>query len=105
MRPFEKEFYRETSAIRNRAPAILSSFLADNSVTVSGSTFIKPVLAFEECDTIPETILNKFREAKYMKPTAIQSMCWPTLLSGNDLVGIAQTGSGKTLGFLIPILD
>jgi superfamily II DNA/RNA helicase len=31
-------------------------------------------------------------------------MCWPTLMSGNDLVGIAQTGSGKTLGFIIPIL-
>ena len=31
-------------------------------------------------------------------------MCWPTLMSGNDLVGIAQTDSGKTLGFVIPIL-
>jgi len=33
----------------------------------------------------------------YIKPTAIQSQAWPILLHGNDLVGIAQTGSGKTL--------
>ena len=31
-------------------------------------------------------------------------MCWPTLLSGCDMVGIAQTGSGKTLGFILPML-
>ena len=42
--------------------------------------------------------------AKYDKPTSIQSLCWPTLLTGSNLVGIAQTGSGKTLGFLLPIL-
>lgn len=33
----------------------------------------------------------------YVRPTSIQSQAWPILLSGNDLVGIAQTGSGKTL--------
>jgi ATP-dependent RNA helicase DDX5/DBP2 len=31
-------------------------------------------------------------------------MCWPTLLSGHDMVGIAQTGSGKTFGFVLPML-
>jgi superfamily II DNA/RNA helicase len=33
----------------------------------------------------------------YIRPTPIQSQAWPILLTGNDLVGIAQTGSGKTL--------
>jgi superfamily II helicase len=33
----------------------------------------------------------------YTRPTPIQSQAWPILLSGSDLVGIAQTGSGKTL--------
>jgi Lhr-like helicase len=33
----------------------------------------------------------------YIRPTPIQSQAWPILLNGNDLVGIAQTGSGKTL--------
>ena len=48
--------------------------------------------------------MDRIREAKYEKPTLIQSMCWPALMTGNDIVGIAQTGSGKTLGFIMPIL-
>lgn len=48
--------------------------------------------------------MKRFYENGFKKPTPIQSMCWPTLLSGNDLVGVAQTGSGKTLGFMVPIL-
>ena len=38
----------------------------------------------------------------FAKPTNIQSQCWPFLLSGKDLIGIAETGSGKTLSFSIP---
>ncbi|CAF4555686.1 unnamed protein product, partial [Rotaria magnacalcarata] len=40
----------------------------------------------------------------YIRPTPIQSQAWPILLSGQDLVGIAQTGSGKTLSFILPAL-
>ena len=45
-----------------------------------------------------ETLLQRIRQEKFASPTIIQSMCWPILMSGNDIVGIAQTGSGKTLG-------
>ena len=48
--------------------------------------------------------VDKFYDNSFKKPTPIQSMCWPTLLAGKDLVGVAQTGSGKTLGFIVPIL-
>jgi len=36
------------------------------------------------------------------EPTQIQSEAWPVLLAKKDLVGVAETGSGKTLGFLLP---
>jgi len=103
MKQFDKEFYQESSNVRNRNPTVLNDFLRVNNVSVAGSTFVKPILEFDDCD-LPDSILNKFKDNKYQKPTPIQSMCWPTLMSGNDLVGIAQTGSGKTLGFVIPIL-
>jgi superfamily II DNA/RNA helicase len=45
-----------------------------------------------------DILLQKIRQEKFSSPTIIQSMCWPILMSGNDIVGIAQTGSGKTLG-------
>lgn len=38
----------------------------------------------------------------YDKPTPIQAICWPIALSGRDLIGIAVTGSGKTLGYVLP---
>lgn len=40
----------------------------------------------------------------FAAPTVIQAQGWPVLLAGNDLVAVAKTGSGKTLGFLIPAL-
>eukprot|EP00730_Choanoeca_flexa_P012222 TRINITY_DN3691_c0_g1_i1.p1 TRINITY_DN3691_c0_g1~~TRINITY_DN3691_c0_g1_i1.p1 ORF type:complete len:568 (+),score=157.41 TRINITY_DN3691_c0_g1_i1:41-1705(+) len=39
------------------------------------------------------------------KPTAIQSCCWPIVLKGRDVIGVAATGSGKTLGFGLPALE
>lgn len=42
--------------------------------------------------------MNIISKQQFNEPTIIQSMCWPILLSGHNMVGIAQTGSGKTLG-------
>lgn len=50
-------------------------------------------------DTIRQKIVKSFD-----KPTAIQSQAWPILLEGKDLIGIAKTGSGKTLGYLLPLI-
>jgi ATP-dependent RNA helicase DDX46/PRP5 len=46
-------------------------------------------------------VLRKF---KYKKPFAIQCQAIPALLSGRDCIGIAETGSGKTLGFVLPLI-
>lgn len=35
----------------------------------------------------------------WTKPTPIQAQCWPIIAKGHDLIAIAETGSGKTLGF------
>ena len=43
-------------------------------------------------------IMSSLRREKFETPTPIQSVTWPMCLSGRDVVGIAQTGSGKTLG-------
>ena len=40
----------------------------------------------------------------FTSPSPIQSQCWPIILLGRDLIGIASTGSGKTLGFGLPML-
>jgi ATP-dependent RNA helicase RhlE len=51
-------------------------------------------------------LINKaLAEENYTTPTPIQSQAIPPVVSGRDLVGIAQTGTGKTAAFALPILD
>jgi len=50
---------------------------------------------------LSDYIMNVIRQQPWLQPTAIQSQGWPLALSGRDLVGIAQTGSGKTLSVII----
>ena len=51
------------------------------------------------------TILRSLEKKGYTIPTPIQSQAIPHLLAGKDLLGIAQTGTGKTAAFSLPILD
>ena len=50
-------------------------------------------------------ILQAVRNAGYTTPTPIQSAAIPRVLSGRDLIGIAQTGTGKTAAFVLPMLE
>jgi len=54
--------------------------------------------------TLPEKILDAVKKAKYRKPSPIQRMAIPVGLQNRDCVGIAETGSGKTAAFLLPML-
>ncbi len=49
-------------------------------------------------------ILKAVTEAGYVEPTPIQAAAIPPILAGHDLIGIAQTGTGKTAAFTLPIL-
>jgi ATP-dependent RNA helicase DDX5/DBP2 len=45
---------------------------------------------------------EQLRQAGFQYPTPIQAQSWPIALKGNDIVAVAKTGSGKTLGYLLP---
>ena len=53
---------------------------------------------------LPAPILKGLRAAGYTAPTAIQGKAIPVVLSGNDLIGTAQSGTGKTASYLLPVL-
>jgi len=53
---------------------------------------------------LPDTLLHALTAHKFTVPTPIQIDAIPPLLKGRDLLGIAQTGSGKTFAFALPIL-
>ncbi|GAA4348812.1 DEAD/DEAH box helicase [Microbacterium rhizosphaerae] len=50
-------------------------------------------------------VLKALHEIGYESPSAIQAATIPTLLAGRDVVGLAQTGTGKTAAFALPIID
>jgi len=54
---------------------------------------------------ISEPILRALNDKNYENPTPIQEKAIPAALSGNDLLGLAQTGTGKTAAFAIPIIQ
>lgn len=61
-------------------------------------------MKFEELD-INEDLKKRIREIGYIELTPIQEKAIPYGLAGRDLTGLAQTGTGKTLSFLIPIIN
>lgn len=61
-------------------------------------------MTFKELDLL-EPILNALEKKGYSTPTPIQQQAIPIILSGTDIMGCAQTGTGKTAAFAIPILQ
>jgi superfamily II DNA/RNA helicase len=61
-------------------------------------------VSFENLQLHP-TILHALQEAGYTEPTPIQSQAIPEILAGHDLMASAQTGTGKTAGFMLPALN
>src|SRR5581483_548504 len=54
---------------------------------------------------LSSALQQKLAAAQFVTPTPIQACAIPPALEGRDVVGTAQTGTGKTLAFLIPILE
>lgn len=80
--------------------AEVASYREERRTVVEGAD-IRPVLTFQQTG-VPATMLHATRD--FVQPSPIQSQCWPIILSGHDMIGIAATGSGKTLGFGLPML-
>jgi len=61
-------------------------------------------LSFEKFTLSPE-LMSGLKDLRYKEPTPIQEKCIPLILENKDVIGAAQTGTGKTGAFVIPILQ
>ena len=61
-------------------------------------------MGFSELDLSPE-VLQAVSDAGYINPTPIQEQAIPHVKRGRDVLGCAQTGTGKTAGFVLPMID
>ena len=65
----------------------------------------KPIEAWDELgDSLPRELMNALEARGMRRPTPIQAEAVPLALAGHDVIGIAQTGSGKTVAFALPLL-
>ncbi|XP_033335700.2 uncharacterized protein LOC117225946 isoform X1 [Megalopta genalis] len=103
LEPLRKDFYVEHPSVRNRSKEEVSKFRENAEITVKGDDVPNPIQYFEE-GNFPPYVLDVIHKQGYSQPTPIQAQGWPIALSGKDLVAIAQTGSGKTLGYILPAI-
>ncbi|XP_013186270.1 probable ATP-dependent RNA helicase DDX43 [Amyelois transitella] len=111
--PIVKDFYKEDPEVAAMSPSSVARWrLANNDIQVKRTFDDKPGLrpipnpikTFEQAFKHYPEILDEIYKQGFANPSPIQCQAWPILLRGEDLIGIAQTGTGKTLAFLLPAL-
>ncbi|KAH3672895.1 hypothetical protein WICMUC_003982 [Wickerhamomyces mucosus] len=98
---FEKNFYAEHLDVSNRSQKDIDDFRNKHEMSVYGTDIPKPIETFDEAG-FPPYVLDQIKSQGFPTPTAIQCQGWPMALSGRDMIGIAATGSGKTLSYCLP---
>nr|ABX76969.1 Vasa [Parhyale hawaiensis] len=85
-------------------PGINSDAYHNIPVSVSGEGEIPDPIDTFGASGLRDLLISNIERAGYKTPTPIQRVCIPTIMAGRDIMGCAQTGSGKTAAFLLPIL-
>ncbi|XP_072993689.1 DEAD-box ATP-dependent RNA helicase 14-like [Typha latifolia] len=83
------------------AVSSVEAYRHQHEIIITGDNVPAPFTTFESTG-FPAEILKEVHHAGFSYPTPIQAQSWPIALQSRDIVAIAKTGSGKTLGYLIP---
>lgn len=97
----QKNFYVEAEHVVNMSADQVQAWRAQHGIQIMSGQALNPLCQFDDAQ-FPETIMQCIRQAGFAAPSPIQSQAFPVALSGCDMIGIAETGSGKTLSFLLP---
>ncbi|KAE8549572.1 hypothetical protein EYB25_008094 [Talaromyces marneffei] len=101
--PFRKSFYTEPLDLAQMTEEEVASLRLElDGIKVRGVDPPKPILKWSQCGLGVQT-LDVISKLGYEHPTSIQSQALPAIMSGRDVIGVAKTGSGKTVSFLLPM--
>ena len=78
--------------------------MSSENAAPEGAQEAQPQITFDDLGLSAET-LRAVKEGGYNTPTPIQAQAIPEVLKGRDILGIAQTGTGKTAAFTLPMID
>ena len=79
-------------------------FREDFNIQFKGGKVPNPMRAWSENELLPKEILRAIQKVGYEKPSPIQMASIPIGLLKRDVIGVAETGSGKTCAFVVPML-
>lgn len=101
--PIKKDFYVEDEEVKHFSEEQVKAIRSKNNNIVVSRVFAEkkgykpianPIVTFEQCFRNYPDVLQEIKKMGFEKPSPIQCQAWPILLSGDDLIGIAQTGTG-----------
>ncbi|KAF9410776.1 DEAD (Asp-Glu-Ala-Asp) box polypeptide 59 [Podila epigama] len=95
--------YKESQATGATSDTTLAQLKGTHQLKIQGRHPPLPISSFDECGLPPKLLLNLF-ENKHTIPTPVQMQVIPAGLQGRDMLIMAETGSGKSASYLIPIL-
>lgn len=95
--------YQQTAALSAVPQAEVDEFLTSNHITINPASTLRPILKFAHLP--PSRLLSRGPFSTFTTPTPIQAASWPFSLAGRDVIGIAETGSGKTYAFSLPCIE
>ena len=101
--PFRKSFYHEPSELSEMTEEEVADLRLElDGIKIRGVDAPKPVQKWSQCGLGVQS-LEVVQKLGYDKPTSIQTQAIPSIMSGRDVIGVAKTGSGKTIAFLLPM--
>ncbi|CAN8304576.1 unnamed protein product [Cochlearia groenlandica] len=101
--PFRKNFYIEVKDILRMTQDEVNAYRKELELKVHGKDVPRPIKSWHQTG-LTSKILDTMKKLNYEKPMPIQTQALPIIMSGRDCIGVAKTGSGKTLGFVLPML-
>ncbi|XP_004674104.1 PREDICTED: probable ATP-dependent RNA helicase DDX43 [Condylura cristata] len=107
--PIKKNFYTESETTSSMSQVQIDNWRKENYNIMCDDLkdgkkrpIPNPTCKFEDAFQCYPEVMENIKKAGFQKPTPIQSQAWPIVLQGIDLIGVAQTGTGKTLSYLMP---
>ncbi|KAG7217538.1 hypothetical protein INR49_021465, partial [Caranx melampygus] len=95
--------YREDRFISGLTDEQVQRIKQELGIETQGTEIRRPIIEFEHC-AFPATLSGNLKRAGYETPTPVQMQMVPIGLCGRDVVASADTGSGKTVAFLLPVV-
>ncbi|GAA5904509.1 uncharacterized protein JCM6883_006516 [Sporobolomyces salmoneus] len=101
--PFRKAFYTAPPEVEELTPEEVDVLrLEMDDIKIRGADPPKPATKWSYFG-LPAACIDVIKGLEYVAPTSIQAQAIPAIMSGRDIIGVAKTGSGKTMAFILPM--